>query len=291
MRVWVTGARGLLGRAVQAELAARGLGCLATDTDVDITDAPAVDAFAAREPFTHLINCAAYTAVDACEQYEADARLVNGLGPANLGRAARARGAVAIQVSTDYVFPGVGAGPTPAPYREDDPTGPINAYGRTKLLGEQRFLAALGGPGYVVRTSWLFGPGGPNFVATMLQRFADRPEVRVVDDQRGRPTYAPDLAAALVELAVRRPPAGVYHFANAGEVSWYGLALATRDEAAARGRSFPVTLLPTTTAAYPTPARRPAWSVLATDKLEAALGTRPRPWRAALGGYLEAVLR
>lgn len=292
MRIWVPGARGMLGQAVQAALAARGIAHVATDAELDIGDLGAVETFAAREPFTHVINCAAYTRVDACETHEAEARRANAEGPANLARVARARGATAITVSTDYVFDGAAH----APYRESDPPAPVSAYGRTKLEGEQRLLAELAehgeteAAGYVVRTSWLFGRGGPSFVATMLRLFAERPEVRVVDDQLGRPTYAPDLAEALIALAQRRPAAGIYHFANAGQVSWYGLAVAVRDEAAARGTRFPVTLTPITTADYPTPARRPAWSVLATDKIERVLGSAPRPWREGLVDYLQAVL-
>jgi dTDP-4-dehydrorhamnose reductase len=267
-------------------LAARGLAHVGTDREVDLGDASAVEAFAAAEPFTHVINCAAYTQVDQCESHEAEARRANADGPAHLARAARARDAIAVHVSTDYVFDGTER----EPYPEDHPTGPVSAYGRTKLEGEQRFLAELPSSGYVVRTSWLFGPGGPNFVATMLRLFRERPEVRVVDDQVGRPTYAPDLAAALVALIERRPRTGIYHFANAGHVSWFGLASAIRDEAAARGHRFDVALRPITTAEYPTAARRPAWSVLATAKLEAVLGTAPRPWREALIDHLQAVL-
>ncbi|MCX5746887.1 MAG: sugar nucleotide-binding protein, partial [Proteobacteria bacterium] len=140
--------------------------------------------------------------------------------------------------------------------------------------------------GYVVRTSWLFGDGA-NFVATMLRLFAERPEVKVVGDQTGRPTFAPDLAAALVELCLRRPPAGVYHFANAGETTWYGLAAAAHAEARARGRKADATLTSIATADYPTPARRPRYSVLATTKLERALGLVPRPWREALASYFD----
>lgn len=282
MRFWVTGAHGMLGREVCAMLTARELPVIATDRKLDITDLAAVEDFAAREAFTHVINCAAYTGVDACEAHEADAYRVNADGPGYLARVARAKNALAIHVSTDYVFDGAGN----APYQETDPTGPINAYGRTKLAGEQQFFAEDGG--YVVRTSWLFGARA-NFVTTMLRLMSERPEVRVVDDQTGRPTYAPDLAAVLVELAVRRPAPGIYHFANAGQVTWYGLANAARTEARARGRTDLAAILsPITTAQFPTPARRPAWSVLATGKIE-QLDCRPRPWREALTAYFEAL--
>jgi len=281
-RVWVTGASGMLGREVCAALADRELDFIGTDRELDITSQAAVDTFAEREPFTHLINCAAYTGVDACEAHEEEAAHVNADGPAHLARAASRCGAIAVHVSTDYVFPGDKG----SPYVEDDATGPINAYGRTKLAGEQRFLAALPA-GYVVRTSWLFGDG-PNFVATMLRLFAEKPSVNVVGDQVGRPTYAPDLAEAIVTVATLQPPAGIYQFANAGHVSWYQFAAAIHADAAARGRTVTATLGEITTAQYPTPARRPAYSVLSTSKLERAIGITPRPWREALVAYLES---
>lgn len=287
-RAWVAGAQGMLGREVMRVLAARGLDAIGTDRELDLGDRDALAAFATREPFTIAINCAAYTAVDACEGKEELALRVNGAGPGHLAAVARARGAVAVHVSTDYVFDGHGH----LPYVETDAVGPINAYGRTKLAGERAFLAEDNGVGaYVVRTSWLFGAGGPNFAATMLRLFAERPEVRVVDDQSGRPTYAPDLAAALVDIALARPEPGVYHFANAGQTTWYGFAAAIRTEAIARGRKADAVLTKITSAEYPTPARRPTWSVLATDKITRALGRHPRPWREALANYFDEVPR
>jgi dTDP-4-dehydrorhamnose reductase len=217
-----------------------------------------------------VINCAAYTKVDACEANEAEAHAINAIGAGHVAKLAR--GKIAVHVSTDYVFDGSAT----TPYREDAPTGPINAYGRTKLAGEQAFLEA-NDRGHVVRTSWLFGAAGPSFVGTMLRVLATKPEVRVVDDQRGRPTASVDLAAAVIAIALRTPGPGIYHFANAGDVTWFGFASAIKDLA-----RLPATLVPITTADYPTPAKRPAWSVLATDKLERAVGIVPRPWRDAL---------
>ncbi len=286
MRFWVTGARGMLGHEVCAVLAARMLAYVDTDRELDITNLGTIEAFAAREPFTHVINCAAYTAVDACETHEADATAVNADGAMHVARVARAREAIAIHLSTDYVFDGANH----VPYDELDRTGPINAYGRSKLAGEQRFLAE--GPArgaYVVRTSWMFGPRGANFVTTMLRLLGERPEVRVVDDQTGRPTYAPDLAAALVDLALLRPAGGIYHFANDGQVTWYGLACAVRTAAIARGRKADAVISRVTAAEFGAPARRPAWSVLSTEKLEGALARPLRPWREALTAYFEAI--
>lgn len=283
MRFWVTGARGLLGQAVCARLAGDGVELIATDRELDVTDRGAIDGFAAATAFTHVIHCAAFTQVDRCETDEAEARRVNVDGAAHVARAAAARGAVCVYLSTDYVFDGTAT----EPYAEDAPTAPINSYGRSKLDGERAVLAAFDGAGYVVRTSWLFGAGGPSFVATMLRLLAERPEVRVVDDQVGRPTFAPDLAAAVIALATAQPATGIYHFANAGQVSWFGLASAVR-ELARRAAPLAAALVPITTAEYPTPARRPAWSVLSTARFERALYA-PRPWRDALAEHLEAV--
>jgi len=218
VRVWVAGARGLLGQAVVGQLVAQGRDHVTTDRDVDLTDAAAVDAFAAAEPFTHVINCAAYTAVDRCESEEDVARQVNGDAPGHLARAARARGAALVHVSTDYVF----AGDAHAPYREDDPTGPVSAYGRTKLLGEQRLFAAIGdGAGYVVRTSWLFGAGGPSFPATMPRLFGEPPGVRG-EALGGEGTYNRYGAAGWYE---DREPTGClchaeghHHFADSSKI-------------------------------------------------------------------------
>lgn len=278
MRFWVPGGSGMLGKAVRQELTARGLDHVETDKNVDLTDAAAVDAF--LEPFTHVINCAAFTGVDACESREDEARAVNAEGAYQVARTARARGAVAVHVSTDYVFPG----DANEPYATDAATGPISAYGRTKLEGEQRFLAELPA-GYVVRTSWLFGDG-PCFPATVRRLLAEKPEVRIVDDQTGRPTWAGDLATALVSLALSGAEAGIYHCANAEPVTWYGFATAIREADAARDRHYDATLMPITTDQYPTPARRPAWSVLDTTKLERALGITFRPWRDTLADYM-----
>lgn len=279
MRYWVTGASGLLGRAVCKRLGADRVDHLATDRELDITDQAAVADFAADTPFTHVIHCAAYTQVDRCETDKYEARRVNVDGAAHVAAAARMRAAVFVSLSTDYVFDGQGR----EPYAEHAPCAPINAYGRSKRDGELAVHDALGGAGYVVRTSWLFGPGGPDFVATMLRLMAERPEVRVVDDQIGRPTFAPDLAAAVIALARAQPGPGIYHFANAGQVTWFGLASAVRELA-----HRPATVVPITTAEYPTPARRPAWSVLSTARFERALYS-PRPWREALAEHLEGV--
>lgn len=286
MKVWIPGGKGMLGTDLATALRGAGHEVVLTDRELDIAEAAALEPFVVDVKPTHVINCAAHTAVDACESEEAQASRINAEGPARIGEVARRHGLHAVQISTDYVFPGDGH----APYREDDPTGPLSVYGRTKLAGEQAFLEATGGTGAVVRTSWLYGVHGKSFPATMLKLMAEREELKVVADQVGRPTFTLDLAAALVDVAERKL-GGIWHFANAGEVSWHGFACAIRDQALARGAALRVqTIHAIPTSAYPTPARRPAWSVLSTAKIEAALGKAPRAWEAALGEYLDAFL-
>ena len=284
-KVWVAGARGGLGRAVVDALAARAIPACPTDSSLDIADEAQVSAHLAAERPTHLVNCAAYTAVDQAEADEARARRANADGPAVLGRACAARSIYAVQLSTDYVFDGEKG----TPYLEDDAPAPRSAYGRTKLAGERAFLTALGARGCVVRTSWLFSAQGKSFPRTMLRLLQEKDELSVVSDQHGRPTWAPDLAQVLL-LLVERELGGVFHWANAGETTWYALACAVRDGALSRG--LPVRardIKPIPTSAYPTPAARPRWSVLSTDKLERALGQTPRPWRETLPEFFEAL--
>ena len=284
-KVWVAGAEGGLGRAVTAALAARGVTACATDSTLDIANADAVAALLDAERPTHLINCAAYTAVDLAEKEEAKARRATAEGPAVLARACAARGVWAAQLSTDYVFDGDKG----APYLEDDATGPRSVYGRTKLEGERAFRDALGERGCVVRTSWLFSATGKSFPRTILKLLAERDELSVVADQHGRPAWAPDLAAVLLALAERRL-AGTFHWANAGATTWHELACAVRDEAVARGLPVKARVIhPIPTSAYPTPAARPTWSVLSTARIEAALGMSPRPWRETLPDFFSAL--
>lgn len=274
----VTGAGGMLGRDLLTVLDAAGEKATGLDrAALDVTDPDAVRA--AVRGHDVVVNCAAWTDVDGAETAEDAATAVNGTGTRNLALACREAGARLLHVSTDYVLPGDGDRPCP----ESAPTGPVNAYGRSKLVGERAVLELLPATGYVVRTAWLYGEHGPNFVATMLRLAAVRDTVDVVDDQHGQPTWSYALAQQLLALG-RTPaaPAGVYHGTCTGRTTWYGLA-----RAAYRLTGLdPERIRPTTTAAFPRPAARPAWSVLAHDRWAAA-GLAPLPpWEDALAEAL-----
>ena len=271
MRLLVTGAAGMLGRDVvaAAESAGHDVTALAR-RDLDIADPAAVRAAVDAARPEAVVNCAAWTDVDGAEEHEADATRINGDGAGNLAAAAP----YVVHVSSDYVFDGTAT----VPYREDDPTGPAGAYGRSKLAGELA-VAAAGNQHAVVRSAWLFGVHGKNFVATMLRLAEDRDEVNVVADQIGCPTFTGHLAPALVEIAEQRL-GGVMHVAGGGSCSWHELAQATFEEAGADCRALPVT-----TAEFPRPAPRPAWSVLGSTRPE--VPALPA-WREGLSAYLRS---
>lgn len=278
----VTGAAGMLGTELAGLLRAEGRQVVAAArADLDIGDYGAVRA-ALREhrPYT-VVNCAAWTAVDAAETNEAAALAVNGAGVAVLANACAEHGATLIQPSTDYVF----AGNAAEPYAEDAPTDPINAYGRTKLAGERAVLAT--GHGHIVRTAWLYGAHGPSFVRTMIRLSAERDTLRVVADQRGQPTWTGDLARRIIELADSGAAAGIYHATNSGNTTWYDLA---REIFTLLGLD-PERVRPTTTEAYPLPAARPAWSVLGHARWSAAGLPPMRDWRAALHAAWPELIR
>lgn len=232
-----------------------------------------------------VVNAAAYTAVDKAENDEEHAFLVNRDGPAALARAADAAGARLIHVSTDYVFDGTKAGP----YAEDDPVAPVSVYGRSKEAGERAVREALERH-VILRTAWVYSPFGNNFVRTMLRLGAEREELRVVADQRGCPTAAADIAAAIVRLAAADGGWGTFHYAGAGPTTWHGFAGAIFAGAAARGAKVPARVTAIGTADYPTPAARPANSVLDCTRIDRVHGIVARNWREALDGCLDALI-
>lgn len=283
----VTGAGGMLGTDLVAALPGREVTAL-TRAHLDITDADAVvDAVAGADV---VVNAAAWTDVDRAESEPAAAAAVNAEGPRLLARACRLHKARLIHVSTDYVFAGtVGrADPGTAPgLPESAPTEPATAYGRSKLAGEQAVLAEWSEDAYVVRTAWLYGAHGRNFVRTMIDLERARPEIDVVDDQWGQPTWTRDLALRLVALGEGVAEPGVYHLAGGGRATWYRLARAVF---AAVGAD-PDRVRPTTTDRFPRPAPRPAFSVLGQGRAAAA-GLPPMPdWQDALWAAMPSMLR
>jgi dTDP-4-dehydrorhamnose reductase len=274
MRLLVTGAAGMLGTDVVAAAAGHDLVALAR-AELDITDAGAVRAAVRDVRPEAVINCAGWTDVDGAETAEVEATAINGDGAGHIAAAAAQAGAFTVHVSTDYVF----AGDATEPYAEADPTSPRSAYGRSKLAGELAVAAAAPDAHAIVRTAWVFGPHGRNFVDTMLRLGAERDELRVVADQIGCPTYTGHLARALVEIAAARPN-GILHVAGGGRCSWFELARATFEAA-----RMPVALHPIGTADYPLPAPRPAFSVLGSTRADAP--TLPS-WQEGLAAHLSA---
>jgi dTDP-4-dehydrorhamnose reductase len=276
MRRWlITGANGMLARDLTAALERHGEAVTGlSHRELDVTDSAAVCAVLPRHRPDVVVNCAAWTAVDDAEHCEDRVLLVNGNGAANLAAACTPTGIRLVQVSTDYVFDGQARNP----YAEDDPPAPRTAYGRTKLAGERAVLDLMPGRGYVVRTAWLYGEHGPNFVRTMIRLEGQRSFVDVVDDQRGQPTWTADVADRIMALIRADAAPGIYHATSSGETTWYTLA---REVFQLLGAD-PARVRPTTTAALARPAPRPAYSVLGHTSWTRVGLTPIGDWQAAL---------
>ena len=282
MRILIAGSAGMLGH--DAQYAAEGAGhdlVLGDLPELDITDAAAVRAYLAQRPVEAVVNCAAWTDVDGAETHREQARAVNVEGAGNLARAATELDIPMLHISTDYVFDGEAprdAEGHPRPYVESDPTGPRSVYGQTKLEGEREVLAA--SPRHaVVRTAWLYGVHGRNFVDTMLRLAEERDAVRVVDDQIGSPTWSGHLAPAVLGL-LEREVSGLVHHTGAGAISWNGFA-----QEIFRQAELPCRVEAVSSEQMARPAPRPAWSVLESERAEVL----PMPdWREGLAGYLAA---
>jgi dTDP-4-dehydrorhamnose reductase len=281
---WViTGAGGMVGTDLRNELTARGEEVVAlARQELDVTDSRILRAAMAEHRPAVILNCAAYTKVDLAEQEEGLANAINGSAVELLAEAANEAGALLVHISTDFAFDGTKR----TPYEVNDPTGPVSAYGRSKLLGE--LAAAHARQHVIVRTSWLFGVHGPNFVEAIRNQIRKGTNpLRVVSDQRGRPTYTPHLANAILRLAQvaqHDPDArGMYHYADEDECSWFDFARAIVEESGAATEVIPVT-----TDEFPRPAKRPAYSVLSTERYERVTGVRPDSWREGLRQYLQS---
>jgi dTDP-4-dehydrorhamnose reductase len=257
--------------------------------ELDLADAARAQSFVQERDWAAVINCAAFTAVDRAESDVFTAWQLNAMLPAALASASSRAGIPLVQISTDYVFDGMKR----TPYEVTDSTGPLGVYGASKLGGE--LAVRMANPRHaILRTSWVVSPRGTNFLRTMLRLGAERTRLRIVDDQHGRPTSAADLALAIRTIALRliddaNAPTGTFHFANEGATTWCGLAREIFRQVEALGQVVP-TVEPIGTADYPTPARRPAWSVLSTDALTQAFCVAPRPWQDAVGDCIARLL-
>lgn len=290
MDILVTGGTGQLGHELAAAAWPDGAQVHApARSELDLADPASIRRVLAGRPWSAIVSSGAYTAVDKAESDVEAAWAANALAPAILARGAAEAGIPIVHVSTDYVF----AGDKPEPYREDDPVGPLGVYGASKQGGEGAVRTA--NPRHaILRTGWLVSAHRVNFLKTMLRLAGDRDEVRVVDDQRGCPTFASDLAAALVTvtrrlIADRDAPTGTFHYVCDGEVSWAGFATAIF-AASARAGGPSARVVPIPTAEYPTPARRPANSRLSTEKIRVAYGIVPPSWRDSLDDHVARVL-
>ncbi len=286
--IWLVGNRGMLGTEVEHLLSEKGRAFVATDREVDVTRQEAIDVFLASprrpERIDWIINCSAFTAVDAAESQPDQAYGVNEAGVRHLAAAAHDLGAAILHVSTDYVFDGAKIGP----YTEEDLPNPVGVYGRSKRAGEVALQGATS-QYVIVRTSWLYGRHGKSFASTMLRLFRERAHVSVVDDQRGSPTYAADLASAILSIVEHpRREYGLYHFSNEGEANWYQFAVEIYRQATSRGLApRGVSLVPISSAQYPAAARRPANSVLSKEKFKRTFGAGVRGWPEALCSFLD----
>lgn len=288
MKVLVTGANGQLASDLVPLLAAAGFTPVAfSSAELDITDCAAVAGAVKKTGPGIIVNPAAYTKVDLAEKETERAYAVNSAGAGNLARAAKEADCPIVHVSTDFVFDGR----SPAPYKEDDATNPLSVYGASKLEGEKA-VAAANGAYVTVRTSWLYGVTGHNFVKTILRLASERESLRVVYDQTGTPTWSADLAAALVKVCecIRsgQAPWGTYHYSNEGVASWYDFAVAVCEEAAESGMALKCkSIEPILTSEYPVPAARPAYSVLHKARIKNAFGLSIPHWRRSLSKMIK----
>jgi dTDP-4-dehydrorhamnose reductase len=301
IRVLVTGAGGQVGAECTRELDGRAEVIARDRGGLDLARPEALREGVRSARPDVIVNCAAYTAVDRAETEREAAHAINAVAPGVLAEEAKRHGALLIHFSTDYVYDGT----KPAPYTEDDPVNPLSVYGATKLEGE-RAVAAAGGAHLILRTSWVYGPRGKNFLFTMLRLARERPELRIVDDQRGAPTSSRALARLVRELLDRNgdtdeiareevercgAASGIYHATAAGATTWFGFAQAIFDEMQRQARLDVAAprLVPIATSDYPTPARRPANSVLSNAKLRRAFGVGIADWRSGLEETISAI--
>jgi dTDP-4-dehydrorhamnose reductase len=272
----------MLGQDLAAQLKQVGMECIGTDMGVNITDRVAVADFLDGNSVDFVVNCAAYTAVDKAESEEDKALAVNAIGPETLALETAARGIGIIHISTDYVLNGTG----PAPLTEGAPLDPQNAYGRTKAKGEIRVLM-INPRHWILRTAWLYGIHGNNFIKTMLRLMAEKEKLKVVNDQWGSPTWTVDLAQAIISIVKTNDHPGTYHFSDEGCITWHTFACEIQKQAIGLGlltREIPIE--PVSSDEYPTPAKRPLWSVMDKGLIRQTFSLQVPSWKDSLSAYL-----
>ena len=293
--LWLIGCNGMLGSEISRQLKENNIEFAGTDRDVDFTDPAATEKFVSDKKIDYIINCAAYTAVDLAESNEDICHKLNVEGPANIARLAKKIGAKIIHISTDYVFDGSGD----TPHTEDMPIAPIGVYGVTKAEGEKA-ISDNTDEYYILRTAWLYGWAGKNFVYTMIRAMNTHEAVKVVADQKGTPTFATDLAKVILTVIKKNDvPYGIYHCTDLGETTWWEFTkeiqkqyveLHKEEIANCELRIANCVINACTTQEYPTPAKRPAYSVLSKDKIQKTLGITLPDWKDSLREFLVSPL-
>lgn len=281
--IWLIGNRGMLGYDVEMLLSTRKFHYIGTDIEIDITNFNKLKEFVSKKEIEWIINCAAYTAVDKAESEKQKAFLINGESVKNIALIAKEKNAVLIHISTDYIFDGKNS----IPYNEEDKPNPLSVYGKSKLKGEE-YVKEILEKYFIIRTSWLYGKNGKNFVYTMLKLFKERKEIKVVNDQFGAPTYTKDLANVIIKIIEENfCKYGIYHFTNEGSTTWYEFAKTIYRIAKEKGIiTKNVKILPIRTEEYPTLALRPKFSVLSKEKIKKNLSITIRDWSEALKDFI-----
>ena len=287
--IWLIGNKGMLGSEIARQLTENKIDFVGTDIDVDITSYDALSTFAKNKSIKWIINCAAYTAVDLAESNVELATKLNANAPGNIAKVAKEIDATVIRISTDYVFDGTGD----SPRTEDMEIAPIGVYGVTKADGEKS-VSENSEKYYILRTAWLYGWAGKNFVYTMLRAMNKNPAVKVVADQKGTPTFAGDLADVILKIISKENliPYGIYHVTDLGETTWWDFTNEIKNQGIDAGylQNKDCVVNPCTTEEYPTPAKRPAYSVLSKDKIQKALGITLPQWQESLAVFLKSDL-
>lgn len=287
--IWLIGNKGMLGSEIARQLTENKIDFVGTDIDVDITSYDALSTFAKNKSIKWIINCAAYTAVDLAESNVELATKLNATAPGNIAKVAKEINATVIHISTDYVFDGTGD----SPRTEDMEIAPIGVYGVTKADGEKS-VSENAEKYYILRTAWLYGWAGKNFVYTMLRAMNKNPAVKVVADQKGTPTFAGDLADVILKIISKKNPIpyGIYHVTDLGETTWWDFTKEIKNQGIDAGylQNKDCVVNSCTTEEYPTPAKRPAYSVLSKEKIQKALGITLPQWQESLSVFLKSDL-